>query len=101
MPLPSEKSTKPIEYPCAVCGAASSGCVWDTDLCHEHYGAWYADERFASGSVDAAIGMKKVKGQVLEFYPPHTPAQAKASEVEYRKRTAAWLGEMRTKARAA
>lgn len=91
MPLPSEQSSKPPQYPCAICGAHSTGRVWDTDLCHGHYGVWYADERFAAGSVDAAIGLQKVRG----IYPPHTPAQAAASAAEYRKRMAAWLGEMR------
>ena len=97
MPVPVEE--KDLESKsnarCIVCGASASGTVWDTDLCPEHYGRWFADPQFASNAIDEKIGMKKVRGQFTEWYPVHTPAQSAASAAEYRKRTAAWVEKQR------
>ena len=90
-----------VKHPCAICGAESTGTRWDTDLCEAHNAMWFADPQFESGSVDEAIGMRKVRGQYLEFYPVHTEAQAKASAAEYRRRTAVWVQIQRRTARAA
>lgn len=90
MPLPSETAAAP-KHPCAICGLPATGTRWDVDLCELHNGMWFADPQFESGSVDAAIGMTKVRGVSLEWYPVHTPAQAKASAAEYRRRTLAWV----------
>lgn len=91
-----------VKCPCAICSAPATGRVWDTDLCHEHYGVWFADPRFESGNVDAAIGMTKIRlPSGTEMYPVHTPAQREAANAEYRKRMASWLAEMRKTARAA
>ncbi len=80
--------------PCACCDKASECEVWGNRLCWPCQGNWMADDQFSSGAINKSLG---VSDKPEDF----TTANHERYCAEAKKRTAAWVLEMRAKARAA
>lgn len=87
------QANNPKTPQCSGCNSPSSCTVWEQPLCFPCQAAWYRDDRFSSGTINAALG---ISDKPEDF----TEANHKRYCAEATKRTKAWLAERRT-ARAA
>lgn len=80
--------------PCAACGQPADAEVWDCHVCFECHGAWFSDERFTVGAIEAATGAQP--------YGPDVVADRELEHrrfcAEARRRTQAWAMARRRRA---
>lgn len=76
---------------CAGCNSPSNCTVWEQPLCLSCQTAWYRDERFSCGPINAALG-------ISDKPEDYTEANHKRYCAEATKRTKAWLAERNRRA---
>ncbi len=86
-----DAANKPKSTPCARCGSASEAEAWGVRICYPCHAAWMADERFNSGTINAALGAPNT----VEQFTPEAHARYCA---EATKRTQAWAREAKARA---
>lgn len=79
---------------CACCPRASETEIWGNRVCYRCHSAWVSDERFSSGAINKHL-------QLSDRPEDFTPANHARYCAEATKRTAAWVAERKTTARAA
>ncbi len=76
----------PKTAPCARCKAPCDCEVWGIRICYDCLRAWIRDDRFSSGTINAALGLSN---EVEAF----TERNHERYCLEATKRTAAWTKE--------
>jgi hypothetical protein len=72
--------------PCAKCRKPSDCEVWGLRICYACHSAWIRDDRFSSGTINAALGISNE----IEAFTEKNHARYCA---EATKRTVAWTRE--------
>lgn len=78
----------PAAPPCARCKKPSDCEVWGFRICYACHSVWIHDERFSSGTINAALGISNEP----EAFTPHNHGRYC---LEATNRTKAWLTEGR------